>query len=62
MESAGPELSSLATALEDITKRLTAIADGYAVADHEEIANELYGVERALNAASRRLARLQGSI
>jgi hypothetical protein len=52
------ELSSLATALGEITARLTAIADSYAAAERDEVASELYGVERALAAASRRLARI----
>jgi ElaB/YqjD/DUF883 family membrane-anchored ribosome-binding protein len=52
------ELSSLATALEELTRRLAAIADAAASEKNEQISTELYAVERALRAAHRRLAKL----
>lgn len=58
MSSPGAELSSLATALEELAGRLTAIADAYAEARRDDLATELYGVERALNGAQRGLARV----
>jgi hypothetical protein len=52
------ELSSLATALDELTRRIVAIAD-QAAADHDdETASELFAVERALRGANRRLGRL----
>jgi hypothetical protein len=54
----GPELSSLATALEDLTKRVTAIAEGLANTDADWAAQDLFAVERSLRAGHRRLATL----
>jgi hypothetical protein len=52
------ELSSVATALDDLNRRLVAIAD-QAASDHDdETAAELFAVERALRGALRRLHRL----
>jgi hypothetical protein len=55
------ELSSLATALRDLTERVTTHADAAAASDDEEMATELFAVERALTSASRRLNRLTSS-
>jgi len=52
------ELSSLATALDDLTARVTAIADGLSGSARDDVAVELYEVERALDGARRRLARV----
>ncbi len=52
------ELSSLATALEEMTRRVTGLADDYARLERDEVAGELYAVERSLAAAARRLARV----
>ncbi len=52
------ELSSLATALEEMTRRVTGLADDYARLERDEVAAELYAVERSLAAAARRLARV----
>jgi hypothetical protein len=52
------ELSSVATALEELRRRVSTIADR-AAADHDdETASELYAVERALTGAERRLGRI----
>jgi hypothetical protein len=52
------ELSSVATALEDLRQRVTTIAV-QAAADHDDdTASELYAVERALTGAGRRLGRI----
>jgi len=54
----GAELSSLTTAIEELTKRVGAMAE-QAAADHrEEEASELFAVERSLRGAWRRLGRL----
>ncbi|MHB8296519.1 MAG: hypothetical protein ACYDH5_18270 [Acidimicrobiales bacterium] len=60
-EHSAAELSSLSTALEDITKRLVAIADGYSGSRREELATELYGAERQLHSAIRRIGKVMGS-
>lgn len=51
------ELSSILTGLEEITKRVTAIADSYASERREDLAGDLYAVERQLVNASRRLGK-----
>ena len=58
MTGSSAELSSLATALEELTTRITAIADRYATGDREELATDLYAVERALTGAQRRLTKV----
>jgi hypothetical protein len=52
------ELSSLATALYELTQRVTAMADAATAAKDETAAAELYEAERALRVATRRLSRL----
>jgi len=61
MSSPAAELSSLATALDDVAERVTAIAESYAGARRDDLATELYQVERALAGARRRLARVLDS-
>ncbi|HET9443462.1 MAG TPA: hypothetical protein VFO65_09065 [Acidimicrobiales bacterium] len=58
MSSSAAELSSLATALDDLTRRVTAIAEGYARSSRDDLATELYQVERALVGARRGLAKV----
>ena len=58
MASSSAELSSLATALDDLSRRITVHADAADAAKDEETARELFAIERALNSANRRLARL----
>ncbi len=52
------ELSSLATALDELTRRVTAHADSADAAKDEETARELFAIERALTSANRRLSKL----
>ena len=52
------ELSSLATAVEDLVRRVSGIADEYARAEREDVATELYHAERALITAHRSLTRV----
>jgi hypothetical protein len=56
--SAGPELSSITTALGDLTRQVTAIAEGLERTDRDDLAKELFEAERALLNAGRRLARV----
>jgi len=48
----------MGTALGELAKRISAIADGFARAKREDVASELYQVERALEGALRRLAKV----
>lgn len=58
MSSAAAELSSLATALDELTQRVTTRAEAAHAAKDDETARELFAIERALTTANRRLARL----
>jgi hypothetical protein len=58
MPSSSAELSSLATALDELTRRVTTHADAADADRDEETAKELFAIERALTTANRRLARL----
>ncbi len=58
MESDRAELSALATSLDELTKRLTGVADGYQNTPRQDIADSLYEVERSLLTASRKLDRV----
>jgi hypothetical protein len=51
-------LSSVTTVLADLTERVTAMAESYAGTPREDVASDLFEVERALRTASRRLDRL----
>jgi hypothetical protein len=52
------ELSSVSTALDELTRRLVAIADQAAAEHDDDTASQLFAVERALKGAGRRLQRL----
>jgi hypothetical protein len=58
MVASSAELSSLATALDELSRRVTAHADAADVAKDEESARELFAIERSLNSANRRLTKL----
>jgi hypothetical protein len=51
------ELSSLATALDELAKRVTRLAEGLA-GEREDLAVELFEVERTLNGAQRKLRKV----
>jgi len=51
------ELSSLSSTLDELTRRVTALAEGARDAGDEELAVELFAVERSLAGALRRLLR-----
>lgn len=58
MAATSAELSSLATALDELTRRLTVHAEAADSSKDEETARELFAIERSLSTANRRLARL----
>ena len=58
MPASSAELSSLSTALDDLTRRVTVHAEAADAAKDEETARELFAIERSLASANRRLARL----
>ena len=58
MEGLGPQLSTIASSLDDLTHRITALADRRADDPDDDAASELYEVERALQHAQRRLQRV----
>ena len=55
-------LSSLSTALDELTERITALADDFQRSPREDVAADLYEVERNLLAAARRLRTLVGRV
>lgn len=57
MEDPRPELSSVSTALDELTKRLSAMADA-SVGAKEDLSVELFEIERSLRGAQRRLHKL----
>jgi len=60
MPSEHAELSSLSTALAELTRRVAVIAEAAAATEDDEVSSELFAVERALRGAQRRLERLTG--
>jgi hypothetical protein len=56
------ELSALVSALEEVTRRVTAVAESTHASKDEELAHELFRVERSLNGALRQLRRVSGSL
>jgi|GEM_PF-3241626 len=55
---APPELSSIASALDDITTRIGTLAETCSQEGRDELAHELFEVERALLGGNRRLQRV----
>ncbi|MBW3610960.1 MAG: hypothetical protein M3N37_02200 [Actinomycetota bacterium] len=56
--NAGPQLSSVATALGELTRRVTELAEELTRSNREDLAGELFEAERALLTAGRRLAKV----
>jgi hypothetical protein len=54
------ELSSLTALIEQATDRITKMADEASAAKEEDVATELFAIERALTGAKRRLVRFLG--
>jgi hypothetical protein len=55
------ELSSIAASLDQITRRVGAMAEQANEEQEETVSSELFSVERALQGATRRLSRVLGS-
>jgi len=55
MHDALPELSTIATTLDELVDRVTATAERLHAEGEETTASDLFDVERALRAAQRRL-------
>jgi outer membrane murein-binding lipoprotein Lpp len=51
------EISALSSTMQELHDRVTAMADAAQAAGNEEMAHELYAVERSLGGALRRLRR-----
>ncbi len=58
MDLDAPQLSSLATSLGDLVDRVTTIAEAFQSSPREDVAADLFEVERHLQAAHRRLGAL----
>lgn len=58
MELDAAMLSSLSSSLGELTDRVTALADEYQGSPREDVAADLYEVERSLRTAHRRLTAL----
>ncbi|MCL4422555.1 MAG: hypothetical protein M1115_05215 [Actinobacteria bacterium] len=61
MEPPIAELSSISATLDEITKRVGALALQAADQGAEELAGDLFSIERALGGAGRRMAKLVSS-
>jgi hypothetical protein len=62
MDSDRAELSALASSLEDLTSRITAVGDRYRGTTRPDVTDGLYEVERSLLTASRQLERVMRSM
>ena len=62
MERETAELSSISTQLDALAQRVTTAAERFDGGDREDVANDLFEVERALRMALRRLARAGRSL
>lgn len=62
MAADGAELSSLGSVMRDLGERVSEVARRYEGTDREDVAFELYEVERSLRGATRRLDRLTRSL
>jgi Mg2+ and Co2+ transporter CorA len=58
MDLDAAQLSSLATSLGDLVDRVSALAETFQASPREDVAADLYDVERNLQAAHRRLRAL----
>ena len=54
----GPQLSSVSTALLDLTDRIATMAESLSGSDRNDVASVLFEVERSLSTAGRRLDQL----
>lgn len=58
MDSAAAELSSVSSALDDLTRRVASIAEAYQAAARDDMAGDLFTVEGMLDTARRRLEKV----
>ena len=56
------ELSSITTVLEDLQARVVEVADRWREIERDDIAGDLYDVERSLRSAQRRLHRARNGL
>ena len=62
MELDAAQLSSLSTTLDQLVSRVTALAEGYQTSPREDVAADLFDVERHLQAAHRRMQKLVAKV
>ena len=62
MDSDRAQLSALATTLDDLATRITAVGDRYRGSPRPDVADGLYEVERSLLSATRQLERVLRSM
>jgi hypothetical protein len=62
MELDPAQLSSLSTTLGQLVDRVTALAEGYQASPREDVAADLFDVERHLQAAHRRMQQLVAKV
>jgi hypothetical protein len=58
MELDAAQLSSLTTSLDDLVQRVTALAENFQGSPREDVAADLFDVERHLQGAHRRMQKL----
>jgi hypothetical protein len=62
MAGADPELSSLATTLGELERRLGDAAARYEGTEHDDVVTALYDAERSVRSATRSVERAQGML
>jgi hypothetical protein len=62
MDSDLAELSALATTLDELATRITAVGDRYRGSTRPDVSDGLYEIERSLLTASRQLERVMRSM
>ena len=58
MDHERAQLAPVATALDELTRRITDLAESYGGGSDDQVSSELYEIERSLQQAARRLDRL----
>jgi len=58
MESDRAQLSALASTLDDLTQRITAMANSHQGGTREDVSQGLYEVERSLRSAARNITKV----